>query len=516
MPQLQLERITKIMSKLQLHKLKLKKPVFKKPVVVVEIGNDWLKIVENNPSSTGRCITKVNFMKLAQIKEPVADAISKIFRDLKLNKQSVITYIPRHLVTVRILEFPSINPKEISDMVNLQVGKQTPYSKEEIVSAHRIIDTEREGYTKVMLVIARRNLISERVETLQKAGIEVEKVAVSSEGVYNWFSIAYRQELNPARNSISNGVNLGPQALILVDIDSNYSDFIIIRKEKLVFSRNILIGANHLLEERDKWQDKFIEELKHSIELYQNEERDSKIVKIFLGGAARYISDLDSSLSARLDLPAETTDPLKNIRMREDIGVLREENFKFISVSSLFGASIKHKELELDLTPSELRIQKLMEEKRKRLTIMGILFTSIVMMTSLLLLTNIYSKNAYLTQLKQRIAKIEKDANVVEKMRMRIDLVGKRLDARGSSINILNEIHKLTPKEIYFTNINVEEKKQAILRGHAFAMSDVFKFVTTLENSPYFEGVKATYTTTKKEKDTEYADFEIVCTYEKE
>ena len=46
-------------------------------------------------------------------------------------------------------------------------------------------------------------------------------------------------------------------------------------------------------------------------------------------------------------------------------------------------------------------------------------------------------------------------------------------------------------------------------------MSDVFKFITTLENSPYFENVKTTYTTTKKEEeDIEYAEFEIICAYE--
>jgi len=491
------------MPKLQLKKLKFMKPVFKKPVVVIEIGNDWLKITENSPSSSGRCITKLYFMKLARIKESMAEAISKVFTDLKLNKQSVIICIPRHLVTVRILELPSIDPKEISDMINLQIGKQTPYSKEEIISAHRIIDTRREGYSKVMLVIARRNLISERVKVLQEAGIEVEKVVVSSESVYNWFGISYVPE-----------VKLDSQTFILIDIDSNYSDFIIIHKGKFVFSRNILIGANHLLEGQKKWQDKFIEELKHSIELYQSEERDTKIVKIFLSGAARCISDLDSSLSARLDLPVETTDPIKNIQIREDITVLKEEDFRFVSISGLLGASIKHKGLELDLTPTEVRVQKLMEEKRKHLTLMGILFTSIVMMVSLLLLINIYSKNAYLAQLKEKISKIENEANKVEKMRLQIALIEKRLDAKGSSINILNEIYKLTPRQIYFTNIDIEEKKQVVLRGRAFAMSDVFKFITVLENSPYFKGAKTTYATTKREKDTEYADFEIMCTCE--
>jgi Tfp pilus assembly PilM family ATPase len=157
--------------------------LFNKPIIIIEIGNDWLKILECNPLSQADSITKTSFMKLSQIKESVSGAISKVFRDLKLNKNTVILCIPRHLATVRILELPSIDPKEIADMIDLQIGKQTPYAKEEIVFSHRIIDAEREGYTKAMLVIAKHSLIKERLVTLEKVGIDARRVCLSSEGV---------------------------------------------------------------------------------------------------------------------------------------------------------------------------------------------------------------------------------------------------------------------------------------------------------------------------------------------
>ncbi|MFH1381054.1 MAG: PilN domain-containing protein [Candidatus Omnitrophota bacterium] len=506
------------MFKLHLNKLKLKKPI-----VVVEIGNDWLKVLENEAFGLSRHITKAKFIKLAQIKESVPDAISKIFRDLKLNKQSVITYIPRNLATVRILELPSTDPGEISDMVNLQIGKQTPYTKKEIVSSHKILDIEREGYTRIILAIARRAIISERIEILKKAGIEVEKVALSSEGAYNWFNSAYMPGLKLENGSTgspslesSRAQSRDSQAIVLVDIDSNYSDFIVINKKKFVFTRSILIGMDHFHEEPNEWQDKFVEDLKRSIELYQTRERNIKIVKIFLSGAGKNIKDLSCTLSSGLDMPVEVTDPLKGVRIKKDANILREDSFTSISISPLIGVAIKHKELTLDLTPEEVRIQKFMEEKRKQLTVMGILFASIVMMASLLLLTNICNKNAYLEQLKQKIAGIKNESMEVEKMRLRIDLVERRLDAKGASINILNEIFKLTPDQVYLTGINIKEKKEAILKGRASAMSDVFKFITILEDSPYFENVKTAYATTKKEKNTEYATFEIMCVYEKE
>jgi len=371
----------------------------KRSLTVVEIGNDWLKVVESNFGVSGAIISKMNFTKLAAIKETVSSALSGIFRELDLRRSGVIVCIPRHLVTIRILEFPSTDPKEIEDMVALQSSKQTPYSKEEIFSSHKILGSEREGYAKVMLVIARRNIISERIETLEGAGIQVSKVVVSTEGVYNWFNAAYMPYIKEDAS----------RAVAILDIDSNYSDFIVIRKDRIVFTRNILIGANQLIEEMDKWQDKFIEELKHSIELYRDEEKEVKASKIFLSGAARNIKDLGALLVTRLDMSVEETSPEKNLRIKEGLDLIRDPDHRFISATALFGIAVSDRKTELDLSPPELRIRKQMEETRRQLIIMGVLVTSIVMLASFLLLLGIYNKNAYLAQLNQAISNCHQD-----------------------------------------------------------------------------------------------------------
>jgi len=146
---------------------------------------------------------------------------------------------------------------------------------------------------------------------------------------------------------------------------------------------------------------------------------------------------------------------------------------------------------------------------------MGILTAAMVIVGSLVLLISMYTKNTYLSEIKKNIAQITKEAGYVERMRKHIDLVEDRLDAEQRSINVLHEVHVLTPKEIHFTNINIEEKKRTVLQGRAFAMSNVFSFVTILEKSPFFENVTTTYTTTKKERGKEYTKFEIICMYEK-
>jgi len=475
-----------------------------KPVVIIEIGNDWLKIAEGKVCANGASITNASFIKLSQIKGSISDKISEVFRGMKFDKQAVITYLPRHLVTVRILEPPSIDPKEISDIINLQIGKQTPYSKEEIVYSYKTIAREKEGYTKIMLVIAKRNLIDERMDALSKASIEAREVALSSEGVYHWFNNFYLQNLKLQDS----------QSVILVDIDSNFSDFLVMQKGNFRFSKNILIGANQLIEEKDAYIDKFIDELKRSISAFYEENRAIKAIKLFLSGAARNIKDLEIILSPQLDLPCEIIDASNDVKAVNNTALLNDGT-KFISLSPICGILLKYQKLEFSLLPNEKRIQKLMENKRKSLTMMGILFSAIMLALSALILINIYNKNVYIAQIKQKITLIKNDSDEIDKMRLSVNLLQNRLDARGDSINLLNEIHKTIPREIYLTDISIERGKQVILKGRALAMSDVFKFVTVLEKSPYFKDVKNTYATTKKEDNNEYTDFEITASYEK-
>jgi Tfp pilus assembly PilM family ATPase/Tfp pilus assembly protein PilN len=483
----------------------LSKVTFKRPVTVVEIGNDWIKIAENSPSVPGRAISKISLAKLAQINESVGAALNRIFKASNYAREGVITYLPRHLVTIRILEFPSTDRKEIDDMVNLQVSKQTPYSKEEIYSSHKVLLSEREGYTKVMLVIARRNIVSERVDALQSAGISVERVAISTEGVANWFSIAYASE------SASGGVSY----TVVLDVDSNYSDFIVMRKSTPVFTRSILIGANQLMGELDKWQEKFLDEIKHSVELFQSEQRGARISKIFLSGAGKNVSELAGLIGPRLGIDTENAVPVKNLRIKDGINVIQDPNFNFVSVSALFGIAMRHKELEIDLTPHDLRIQRRTEEKRRQLVLMGILATSIVMLVSLFLLTSIYVKNAYLKQVKDKVAATETEANDIKGKIGEIKLVEERIDARGTSLSIISELHRITPREVYLLSISMEEKKKVTLKGRANALSDVYKYAKILEDSRLFEKVNTNFATMKRENNMDYADFEIVCTFEK-
>jgi hypothetical protein len=78
---------------------------------------------------------------------------------------------------------------------------------------------------------------------------------------------------------------------------------------------------------------------------------------------------LANILSGRLDIPCQVLDTAKFIRIEED--------YKFISATPLIGLATKYNALQFDLMPNEMRIKKRVEEKKKYLTVAGVLFTAI-------------------------------------------------------------------------------------------------------------------------------------------
>ncbi|MFA6636148.1 MAG: pilus assembly protein PilM [Candidatus Omnitrophota bacterium] len=475
----------------------------KKNIVAVEIGNDWLKVIEGGSSPSPK-ITRLILVKLADIPGLVSEYISDLFVSNKLDRRNVISYVPRNLVTTRVIELPSTDATEIDSMIELQISKQTPYLKEEVVSAHSVIGGGREGYTTVLLVIARRNIIDERIKTLEDAGIKIKSMVLSSEGVVGWLRNACPREFK----EVSGGT------IAILSVDSNYSDIIIVQNEKIVFTRAISMGINQFSREHEShWEEKFISLLQRTIELYRHESKSADIGAIFLVGPSG-MDSLEDVIGSGIDIPLRATGLTQGVQLGQDADrALRDDKVRFVSPAALFGVFSFRGRSEIDLMPSGMKIQKAMEGKRRQLVITGVLAAALVTAASFLFLMNIYMKNSYLSLLKERISAMEKPAQKVARLNMETNLAKARLDARGSALNLLIEIHKLTPQKIYYTDITIEEESRVILKGRVPAMSEVFGFVSTLEGSDHFVNVKTTHTTTKKDETGEYVEFGILCVY---
>ena len=119
-----------------------------------------------------------------------------------------------------------------------------------------------------------------------------------------------------------------------------------------------------------------------------------------------------------------------------------------------------------------------------------------------------HSEQAYLKKLDEKNKLIEKDIGAILGEASRIEFVKKLIDSRRVPLQTIYELQLITPQEISITFIGMEESGRITLRGEGAQLSDVFKYVTTLENSKYFNTVTTRYTRTKNVRGRELTEFE--------
>ncbi len=472
----------------------------KRRITVLEIDKGQLKIVQARLSAKERKIETVIGEKLVpETDNKISERIKILSKDLDIDSDNLIVSVPEEVVAVRNLKLPSTDAEEIKNMVELQAGKQTPFTKDEIIYDYEILSCNEEGYSRVMLAIVHKDIIRRYFKILETSGLKTENIALSAEGLAVWLRFACKQ-----------GKGNNPYAL--VNVDSDKGSFVVILKDRLIFSRSISVSSPVNGSLTEEWQKSFIEEINHSLYGYQNEMIDKEIYRIVITGADVFTSELNESvLKDNLGLSVEIIPQFKNIPMTKRCLGSLSNSAKDLSMPALFGLVFAYPQQKINLIPAELRMEKALRKRGKDIYFFGICSALILIIASSIFLGRIYNKEQYLTQLKQEILKNQKPADRLIGMRQQIEKVKKRLQMKDFALNLIYDIHKTIPPEIYLISVSFDGSDQLILRGVSSSMPAVFRFVNALEKLEYFQNVNTKFATTRKEKDKELTDFEIVC-----
>jgi len=439
----------------------------------LEIGSGWLKIVQAESFAKSRKIKRVIVEEAAISRESqdekISNRIKNLFKGLKIDSGSLIVVVPHQATAIRNLELPSTNPAEIKNMVELQIGKLTPFAKDEIIYDYQILSINAEGYSAVMLAIVHQDAVRRYFEILKLAGLKTERIALSSEGLLAWYRFASKGKV-------------ADEPQVLVNLGCGKSDFTVILNDKVMFCRNISVGSFRDLSSADEWQGKLIEEIKHSLYAYQNEMAGSEISKIIITGAQVPILSLNEIiLKNKIGLPVEIISQLKNIPEALESSIEDNGTIKNVSVASLFGFVLAYPEQKFNFIPLQLRIEKEMRERGKDVYLFGTYLMFILMTISSIFLGKVYNKEQYLTRLRQETLKIQEKADKLNSMREVTEEIKKRTSRKAFALNFIYEIHRVVFPEIYLTLISFDGESQLTLRGVSNTMSEIPGFINALE-----------------------------------
>lgn len=463
----------------------------KKTITALEITEDYLKLAQAEETSQGVIVTDLALKKIAGKKEgEIGRELSILIHENKIKVQNLIVSIPRQLLTIRTLRFPSVNKEELSSMVKLQAAKQIPYAPEDIITDFKILEVEPSGFSKVLLAIAHKDVVGRYLNILEAAALKARQLVISSEALAAWFS---------------NLKNMPDPAAVL-DVDTLNSNLIIAHQGQLVFSRSIAFNAQ---EQNEISVGNFLEEIKNSFATYQKEKLGPNISKIILTGASNYFLSWVERLKNELALEVEIQEPQKYIQMEEGLEVPSGGKDKSVSLVNIFGLLLIEPELSINLLPLSVR-QEQESRVRKKTSLFSIIFLIFIFgaLISLILL-KIFQKENYLNRLDFELKKISPQAQEIQQMNKRLEFIEDRLNKQGTSIDILYELYKLIPDDISLNIFNLEEKGAVTLQGTSVSMSGVFNLVNILEKSPFLQNVEVKYTSKRVVKNKEITDFQI-------
>jgi Tfp pilus assembly protein PilN len=396
-------------------------------------------------------------------REEVRREIVHFFRSNGLGKDNIVLGIPRKDLILRYLDFPVEVADNLKQVVQYQVQSFEPTEEDKYYYDHVLL--ENSGPKKklaVLLVMARKSLLDDRLQLLRELGIRPVAVTGSSMALSNVFS--------------QNRKDLHGKTFILADLAPSGIELLALRSGKLVYSHEAP------KEEDRSWREVILQEVDEAASKIRLGP-EGAIEKILLAG--------ESSESACEEIGSAIPDCelLKNsIRL-----AAREENkSRLQEAASALGLAytgmVRRPSIRLNLLPVNLRIR----QTRWAYIPAILLGLAIVALLAALGLRDMAQNRKIIRKLDQEIQSLKAPVESVQAVRNQADTLEKRirsieelLHKRDMNLEVLQELTVILPSDTY---LNMYQYKEGtiILAGFAASAPDL---IPKLERSPLLKDV---------------------------
>jgi type II secretory pathway component PulL len=124
--------------------------------------------------------------RLDVVHESSAATVSRLRQQINPRDHRIVTGLPCEEVLCRALYLPTTNEAELHQMLALQIDQLTPVPLDEVVYDFEPLE-EADGQTLVLVAIARKSVVNERVARLEECGLPPELVSIDALSLYRSF-----------------------------------------------------------------------------------------------------------------------------------------------------------------------------------------------------------------------------------------------------------------------------------------------------------------------------------------
>ncbi len=430
----------------------------------------------------------------------LGEALGRFADANRLAGDRLFTVLPRHETTLRVLELPSQSDDEIEGMVRLSAEEIVPFSAEELVTGHCILEKLAQGSSKVLAVVVHRDVIDAHLQELKSAGLVPEQILLSTEC------------LMAAGGSDSQGSNA------IVHLSPGGIEILILDDGRFAYGRGI--ATERLWDESGPDQgagEELASEVRASLATHRRASHDAggtETISVSSGCVdtrpiARKLGD-DLGLSCR-----EASQVLQNVGP----GV---EGLQFTPAVALGAALIAQKpgEHHVELMPRTVMRKREAASLRLRLARVAAMLAVALVSFGGAYWQAVAQRSAYIEELEARAEVLRPLARSVATKRQQLRMLQRRVERESTVLELLGGIARLAPKEgLNITRFDYERENGITLYGRALEARFFDGMIDRLRGEgaqtfSQFAQAQESYRTLRKERAQEVWDFSIAIPFD--
>ena len=316
-----------------------------KQCIGLDIGSSSVKAVQLKRKANGWALQAFGMQPLVpqtivdgtiMDQSAVTEAIRQLWGRLKLRTKDVAIAIAGHSVIIKKITVPMMKPEELAANIRNEAEHHIPFGRDDVeIDYHVTNPMTASGQTELLLVAAKKEVVSDYVQVVRDANLIPQVVDVAAFASQNGFEVNY--PLDPR------------ETIVLINIGAAISNINIVRSGVSLFTRDVTIGGNAFTEEIQKQMgiandeaeaykvggtqledgvvpqevlrvmegvsEVMAGEFQRSLDFFLATTADANVTRIVLAGGSSKVTSLHRAIERRSRLPLEVADAWKRVEI---------------------------------------------------------------------------------------------------------------------------------------------------------------------------------------------------------
>jgi len=265
----------------------------------------------------------------------IVDKIKELTSAAKLRQKDVAFSVSGNSVIIKKISLPEMTPEELDESIQWEAEQYIPFDIQDVnVDVNILNPRAGQGQMDVLLVAAKKDVISDYISVCQEAGLKPRVADVDTFAIQNSFELNYALPPNETIalinvgasviniNVISNGITTFTRdismggALLTAEIQKHLNvSYEEAEHYKTAGEGNITNNtiAREVSRLSERVSQTLVTEIQRSLDFFAATTVNADVSKIYLSGGSAQIPPLIRTLERNLEVPVELVNPFKNI-----------------------------------------------------------------------------------------------------------------------------------------------------------------------------------------------------------